>query len=125
MPIQGLNGSRAEYIRIVAEECAKLRIDPALVFRRSRRREAVIARLRAWRSMRDKGCSLPGIGKACFPKPFDHSTVLSGLRRLPALEAWLAAQPREPESPPAQGPILATRLINPWRSQTLAWDRPW
>jgi hypothetical protein len=47
-------------------------------------RAVVRARWLAFRYLRESGCSYPGIGQVTG---FDHTTILSGLRRLAAIEA--------------------------------------
>lgn len=75
--------SRARYLAYLAEEIAGTNLKLEDVASVSRKKKHTRPRFRAWRRLRADGFSLPGIGKIAQR---DHSSILSGLRRLKSLE---------------------------------------
>ena len=80
--------SRARYVSVLAEECLDAGVSlKAALDHGSKRRVDCIPRHKAWKRLVDAGYSLPGIGLAAG---YDHTSILNGVRRAGAHDAWLA-----------------------------------
>jgi chromosomal replication initiation ATPase DnaA len=84
------NANASKYLRpsVQLVEAVTLRaaiehgVEPADIMSERRLQKIAIARMTAWKRLRDLGYSLPSIGKAYNR---DHTSILSGLRRLKKL----------------------------------------
>lgn len=75
---------RSRYLAYLREECHRLGASYIHAKGHSKTRPEALARMFAWKRLRDQGFSLPGIAATCFK---DHTSILSGLRRLELLDS--------------------------------------
>lgn len=73
--------SASRYLAYISQEAAAMDFDPIVALSQSRARGATLCRMRAWKHLRDDGFGLSGIGRVAGK---DHTTILSGLRRIGA-----------------------------------------